>query len=197
MEEGGNTVSKVGGRLCVTTGGATLGGIVGMKSTGVFHGRGGINDVAQHSVRFMVEGVNISWERIYGSAITAATRDGFCCWRRESIISILQILTPRRYSCSVSALLRMKKDSITRTKVSGSWQAVCRQRSRRGFVMIQEKSTQPRAPIPFCSALVYNGREVSSDSVKLWWLGRCQHKCRARFEQKLQVLFIDTDGAVE
>ena len=59
-EEGGTIVSKVGGRLCVNTGGSTLVGRGWTKSKGGFHGRIGIKDVAQRSVRLMVVGGKIS-----------------------------------------------------------------------------------------------------------------------------------------
>ena len=59
-EEGGTIVSKVGGRLCITTGGSNLVGRGCTKSKGGFHGRIGINDVAQRSVRLMVVGGKIS-----------------------------------------------------------------------------------------------------------------------------------------
>ena len=59
-EEGGTIVIKVGGKLCVATGGVTLGRRGGTKSKGGVHGRGGINGVVQRSVGLMAEGGNIS-----------------------------------------------------------------------------------------------------------------------------------------
>ena len=56
---------------------------------------GGRNYMVNRSVRSMVAGGNTSWDRMYGSAIMAVMRAGFCLWRRESAIRILQILTPR------------------------------------------------------------------------------------------------------
>ena len=100
-EEGGTVVSKIGGRFCAATAGVTLVGKVGTKSKAGFHRMGGRNDVAHRSVRLMVVVGNTSWERIYGSEIMAVRRAGFCCCRKESAISILLILTPRRYSFSV------------------------------------------------------------------------------------------------
>ena len=104
-----------------------LGGRGGTKSIAGFNGTGGRNNIV------MVVGGITSWERMSGSAILAVRRAGFCCWRRKSESIILLILTPRQYSCSVSALSRLKKDSSVGKKVSGSWQAACRQRSRKGL----------------------------------------------------------------
>ena len=64
----------------------------------------------------MVVGGNISWEKIFGLAMTAAKRDGLCFWRRESAIRILQILTTKQYPCSVSPSLRLKEESLTGEK---------------------------------------------------------------------------------
>ena len=119
-EEGGTIVSKVGGRLGVVTGVVALGGIVETKSNRGVHRRGGIINVAHESVGSMVAGGNISWDRMSGLAIREAMRDGFCCWREESAIIIMQILAPGLYSCRVLNLLRLKKDSTTGTKVYGS-----------------------------------------------------------------------------
>ena len=88
----------------------------------------------------------------------------------------------------------MKKDFDAGTKMSGSWQAVCRQRSRRGFVVSQNKSTHPRASRALCSAPASDGGGgvggvCVSNSMKLWWLGRGHNKGRAIFEQRLMVLF--------
>ena len=64
------------------------------KVEGGVHGRGGISNVGQRSVGLMVAGGNISWDRM---SVSAMTRDGFCFYRRESEIQIIQILTPRQY----------------------------------------------------------------------------------------------------
>ena len=125
VEDGGTVVSKIGGRFCAATGGVTLGGRVGRKSKTGFHGMGRRNDVAHRSVGLMVVGGNTSWERMSGSAIIAVRRAGFCCWRRESVISILLILMLRRYSCSVSDLFWLKKEYSIGTKFSGSRRAAC------------------------------------------------------------------------
>ena len=93
-EEGVTFVSKVGGRVCAAAGVVTLGGRGGMKSRGGFHGSGGLNDVVHRSVGSMVVGVNVYWERMSGSEMTAAIRDVFCCWRREFAIRIIYFLTP-------------------------------------------------------------------------------------------------------
>ena len=100
-EEGGTVVSKVCGRLCVATGGVTLVGRGGKNPKGGVQVKGGTNKAAQRSIRLMVTGRNISWDRIPRLEMTAETRDGFCCWRRESEIRILKILIPRQYSCRV------------------------------------------------------------------------------------------------
>ena len=50
--------------------------------------------------------------------------------------------------------------------------------------MNQNKLMQPRASSAFWSVPASNGRAVSSNSVKLWWLGRGQHKEKVMFEQK-------------
>ena len=102
---------------------------------------------------------------MFGSVIMEMRRDGFCHWRRASAIRILLILTPIRYSCIVSDSFRLKKDSSIRTKVSGSWRAVFSQRSRRGFFVVQDESTQPRSSSAFWSAPASDERRVSSDSV--------------------------------
>ena len=149
VEEGGTIVSKVCVRFCVANGEAILKGIGGTKSRWGVQGKGGINDLVQRSVGLMAAGGNISWERIFGLEMTAAKRDGLCFLRRESAISILQILTTRLYYCRVLDSLRLKKDSSTGTKVCWSWREVCRQRSRRGFVVSQDKLTQPRESIAF------------------------------------------------
>ena len=94
--EGGTVVIKIGGSFFTATGGVTLGGIGSKKSKAGFHGMGGRNDVAHRSVRSMLVEGNTSWERMSGSAIMAVRRSGLCFWRRESAISILLILTPRR-----------------------------------------------------------------------------------------------------
>ena len=91
-------MSKVGGSFCITTGEVILGGIGGTKSKGIVHRRGGLNDAVQRFVVYMVTVVNTFWERMSGSVMTAAMRAGFCCWRREYTISILQILTLIQYS---------------------------------------------------------------------------------------------------
>ena len=158
---------------------------------------GGSNNVSHKSVRSMLVGGNISWERISGSVIMEVSRAGFCICRRESAISVMMILKSRRYSCSVSDSFRLKKDSYIGTKVSGSWKLAYSQRSRRGFVMSQDESTQPRLSNTFWSAPVSDGREISSDSVTVWWLGRGQHKGREMLEQQLRVLFGDPRGVVE
>ena len=105
---------------------------------------GGCNDVLHRSIGLMMEGGNTSWDSMSGSEMMAMMRYGFYLWRRESEIIIMQILTPRQYSCSVLALFRLKKDSSIGKKMSGYWRAACIQRSIRGFVMSQEESTQPR-----------------------------------------------------
>ena len=197
MEEGGTVVSKIGGRFCAATGEVTLGGREGTNSKAGFHGMGGHNDLIHRSVGLMVVVGNTSWERMYVSSIMAVRRAGFCCWRRASAISILLILTPRRHSFSVSALFRLKKDSSSRTKVSGSWRAAHSQRSRRGFCVSQDESTQPRASITLWSAPESNERGVSTDSVTVWWPVSGQHKGRAMLEQRLRFLFGDPKGAVE
>ena len=158
---------------------------------------GGRNDVANRSVGWIVVGGYISWEKMSGSEITAVRRTGFCPWRKESAISILLILTPRQYSCSVSDSFRLKKDCSIGTNVSGCWRAACRQRPRRGFFVSQEELTQPRASSVFWSALASNGRGESSDSVTVWWMGRGQHKGRAMLEQRLWVVFGDLRVVVE
>ena len=80
-------------------------------------------------------------------------------------------------------MLRLKKDSATGTKVFGSWQAACIQRSRRGFVVIQDKLMKPRAPSAFWSAPASDGRGTSSNSVTVWWMGRDQNKGISMFKQ--------------
>ena len=55
-----------------------------------------------------------------GSAIMAVRRAGFCHCRKESVISILQLLTTRQYYCSVSDSFRLKKDSSIGKNVYGS-----------------------------------------------------------------------------
>ena len=112
-------MSKIGGRFCAATGKMTLGGRIEMKSKAGFHGIGGRNYVAHRSVGSMVVGRNTSWKRMSGSAIITVRRSGFCCWRRESAISILITLTPRQCSCRVLDSFRMKKYSYIGTKVSG------------------------------------------------------------------------------
>ena len=167
-EEGGIVVIKLGGRLFVAAGGVNLVGIGVMNSKGGVHIRGEINDVAQRSVVSMVAGGNISWERMSGSEMMATIKASFCCWRRYSTISILKILTLRRYSCRFSASLRLMKDPATRTKLSVYWKAACCHRSRRVFVLSQDESTQPRASSELCSAPASNWRGVLSNSVKVW-----------------------------
>ena len=88
-EEGCTVVSKLCGRLCITTGGVTLWERGGTDSKGGVHGRGGFNDFLQRSIGLVVLGGNISWERVSGLAMTAVMRAGFCICRRESAISIL------------------------------------------------------------------------------------------------------------
>ena len=74
------------------------------------------------SVGSMVAGENISCERMSGSAMTMATRDTFYCWRRESVIRILQILNPIKYYCSFLDLLSLNKDFFTTGReVSVPW----------------------------------------------------------------------------
>ena len=79
----------------------------------------GRNDVAQSSVGLMVVEGNTSWERMFGSAIMAVMSSSFYRWRKESSISILLLLTPRQYCCSVSVSFRLNMDSSIGTKVSG------------------------------------------------------------------------------
>ena len=196
-EEGGTIMNKTGGNFCAATGGVNLGGRGGTKSKSGLHGMGGRNDVVHRSVSYMVGKGNTSWERMSGSVIMAVRRDGLCRCRRESAISILLILTPRKYSCRILDLFRMKKDSSIRTKVSGSWRAACSQRSRKGFLVIQDELTQPRASIVFWSASATDGRGMLSDSVTVWWLGRVQHKGISMLEQRLRVLFGDPKGVLE
>ena len=112
-------MSKIGGRFCAATGKMTLGGRIEMKSKAGFHGIGGRNYVAHRSIGSIVVGGNTSWKRMSGSAIITERRAGFCCWRIESVISVLLTLTPRRYSCRVLDSFRMKKYSYIGTKVSG------------------------------------------------------------------------------
>ena len=121
VEEGGTIVSKVGGRFFVAARGVTLGGRVLMNSKGRVHRRGGINNVLHRSIGLLMAGRNTSWERISGSEMMAAIRAGLYFWRRYFVIIILQILILRQYSYSVSASLKLKKDSSTGKKVSGSW----------------------------------------------------------------------------
>ena len=129
---------------------------------------------------------NNSWERVSVSAMMAVMRAGFCCWRRDSAIIILWILTSIQYYCSVLNSFRPKKDSSIGTKAYGSWREACSQRSRRGFVVSQDKSIQPRKSGVFWSAPASDGRGMLSDSMTVWWMGRGQHKGRAMFEQRLQ-----------
>ena len=126
MEEGGTIVSKIGGQCCVAIGGLNFGGRGGTKSKVGFQGMGGRNDLVHRSIISMVTLGNTSWEGMNRSVIVEVTRAGFCRLRRESTITILQILTPRQYSCSVSDLLIMNKDSSIKTNMSGSWQEACR-----------------------------------------------------------------------
>ena len=119
---------------------------------------GGRNDIEHRSIGLVVVGGNTSWERMSISAIMAVSRAGLCSWRREYAISILLILISRRYSCIVSSLFRLKKYSSIGKKVTGSWQAYFRQRSKRGFFVSQDESTQPRASSAFWSAPESNGR---------------------------------------
>ena len=137
---------------------------------------GGRNDIEHRSIGLVVVGVNTSWERMSISAIMAVSRAGLCSWRREYAISILLILISRRYSCIVSSLFRLKKYSSIGKKVTGSWQAYFRQRSKRGFFVSQDESTQPRASSAFWSAPESNGRGVLSDSMTVWWMWRGQNK---------------------
>ena len=81
--------------------------------------------------------------------------------------------------------------------MSRSWQATCSHRPRRGFVVSQYELTQSRAFNAFCGAPVSNGRGISSDSMKLRWQGRYRNKGRAMFDQRLQVIFGNAEGAVE
>ena len=196
-EEGGTIVSKLGGKLCVPTGGVTLGGRGGNNSKGGVLGRGEIKNLVKRSVGLMVVGENSSQESMSGLSMKAAMRCGLCHCNRDSAISIMKILTSRLYSCSISALLGLKKDSSTGTKVSVSWRASCSQTSRRGFILIQDELTQPRASSVFCSVQASNGRGVSSNSITVWWLGRDYHKGREMFEHRLWVLFRDMERAVE
>ena len=106
-------------------------------------------------------------------------------------------MTSIQYSWSVSASFRLKKDSSIRTKVSGSWQSACSQRSRRGFFVSQYKSTQPRSSRAFWSSLESNGRGVLYDSVMVWFMGRFQNKGIEKLEQRLRVLFGNPKGAVD
>ena len=140
---------------------------------------GGRNDVAHRSVGSLVVGRNTSWESMSGSAIMTVRRAGFCLWRRNSAISILLVLTPIRYSCRVSASFRLKKDSSIGKNSSGSWRSSCSQRSRRGFFVVQDKSTQPWASSALWTASASDVRGVLSDSVMLWWMDRGHHKGRA------------------
>ena len=126
VEEADTVVSKLGGRFYVATGRVTLGGRGGTKSKGGLHRRGGIKNVVQSSIGSMVVGGNTSWERMSGSVMKAAMRAGFYIWRRESVIRILNILTPRRYYYSILASLILRKDSFTGIKAPGSWQTVTR-----------------------------------------------------------------------
>ena len=97
-EEGGTVVSKICVRFCAAIARVKLGGRGGTESKMGLHGMGGRNDVAHRYVGSMVVGVNTSWVRMSGSEIMAVTRDGLCCWRRDSAIIILLILTPKQYS---------------------------------------------------------------------------------------------------
>ena len=95
VEEGDTVASKLDARLCVATGIVTLGLIGGTKSKGGFRGRGGINNVVHRSVGSMVAGGNTYWESMSRSDMKAVTRAGFCCWRRDSAIRMMQILMQR------------------------------------------------------------------------------------------------------
>ena len=196
-EEGGSIVSKIGGSFFAATEGGTLGGILGTKSKAGFHRMGGRKKFAHSSVRLMVVGGNTPWEKMSGFAIMAVRRNSLCCCSRESVISILLILTPRRYSCSIPDFFRMKKESSIRTKVSGSWQEACRQRSRRGFLVSKDESTHPRASRAIWSAPSSDRRMMLSDRVTVWWLGRGQHKGKEMLYQQLGALFSDMKVAVE
>ena len=52
--------------------------------------------MVQRSFGSMLVGGNNSWERMSEWAMEVEIRAGFCNWRRESVISILQILTPNK-----------------------------------------------------------------------------------------------------
>ena len=95
----------------------------GGKSKGGVHRGGGINDVVERFVGLMVAGGNTSWERMSGSAMRPEIRAGFCHWRRDSVISILQILTPNTILLIVLASMRLDEYSSTGKRVSGSWWA--------------------------------------------------------------------------
>ena len=60
-KEGGTVVSKVSGRFYIATGGVTLRGRGVTNLERVVKIRGGLNDMIQRSIRFMVVGGNISW----------------------------------------------------------------------------------------------------------------------------------------
>ena len=132
-------MSKLDGRFCAVTGGVNFVGRGGMKSKTGFHRVDEHNDVAHRYVGSMAVGGNNSWERTYGSAIMEVMTSGFYFWRRESVIRILLILTSRQYSCIVSALFRLEKDSSVVTKVTRFWRAARSQRFRRGFCVSQDE----------------------------------------------------------
>ena len=94
-EESGTIASKIGGRFCAANGGVNLGGRGGKKPKAGFHVMGGHNYVAHRSVSSIVVGGNTPWERMSLSSIMSVRRADFCCWRNESEISIILILTPR------------------------------------------------------------------------------------------------------
>ena len=127
----------------------------------------------------------------------AVGRAGFCFWRREYAISMILILTPRKYSCIILASFRLKEDSYISTHVYGSLRAPCIQRSRRRFFVSQDNSTQPRASSVLYSAPASNGRGMLSDSVTVWWLGRVQNNGRSMLEKRLRIIFGDQKGATE
>ena len=196
-EEGGTVVSKIGGRFCAVTGGVTLGGRGGTKSKVGFHVMGGRNNTVHSFVGLMVLGGNTSWERMSGSEIMAVRRVGFCFWRRESTISSMLILSPRRSSCIFSASFRLKKYSSIGTIFSGSCQVACNQRSRRELFVSQDESTQPRASSALWIAPASDGRGLFFDCVTVWWLGRGHHKGRSMLDKLLWVIFGDLKVALE
>ena len=63
--------------------------------------------------------------------------------------------------------------------------------------MRQASFTHPKTSSAFWSTPASDEKGILSDSMSVWCLGRINHKGRENFEQQLQVLFVDTEGAVE